>query len=121
MGIALILSVFAVGAIVGFAVHADPSGLSLPTVGLIFMLVGAIGFGVSVYRDRWRRHIVEESIETGIMPPLMFDDDIIVDTRAEPRQADVVVHEHVPVTHTEEMDWTASATSPIERQTRTAP
>ncbi|WP_250280813.1 hypothetical protein [Frankia sp. CiP1_Cm_nod2] len=69
----------ALGAILAFAVHADSSGLSLPTVGLIFMMVGAVGFGVSIYRDRWRRHIVEESVERRVTPPIMFEDDMIIE------------------------------------------
>ncbi|WP_322752645.1 hypothetical protein [Frankia sp. Cas3] len=110
MGIGLSLAVFALGAILGFAVSADPSGLDITTVGLIFMLVGAIGFGVTLYRERWRRHIVEESMEAGTAPPVMFEGDAILDWRPEPPQPEVVVHENMIV-----------SADRRDRETRTTP
>lgn len=96
MGIAFSLGIFAVGAILGFAVRAHASGLSITTVGVILMVVGAIGFAVSLRGDRWRRHIVEDSIEAGVEPPNVFDDDIPPPPRPT-SQPDVVVHEDVAV------------------------
>jgi hypothetical protein len=102
MGIGVSLGVFAVGAILGFAVRAQPSELDLSAVGVILMLVGGIGFGVSLYRDRWQRRVVEESVETGTSPPaILDDDDVVIDPESGSHPARVVVHEHVfPEDHT---------------------
>jgi Flp pilus assembly protein protease CpaA len=45
------LFAIALGAILKFAVTADPAGIDLSTVGLILMVVGAIGLvvGVTLY------------------------------------------------------------------------
>ncbi|HEV3283275.1 MAG TPA: hypothetical protein VG010_03655 [Solirubrobacteraceae bacterium] len=42
------LAVAAAGAILRFAVTAEVDGLSLPTVGLILLIVGGIGFVVGL-------------------------------------------------------------------------
>ena len=58
-GISLFL--IAVGAILTFAVNASVSGLEIKTVGLILMIVGAIGFLWSMfalYGARGRREVV---------------------------------------------------------------
>jgi Domain of unknown function (DUF6458) len=39
----------AIGAILRYAVTASTSGISLPTVGLILMIVGAIGIVLSLF------------------------------------------------------------------------
>ena len=44
MGIGVSLFLLAVGAILTFATDVTVSGLNLDTVGLILMLIGAIGF-----------------------------------------------------------------------------
>ncbi|MEX5709081.1 hypothetical protein AB1484_12415 [Parafrankia sp. FMc6] len=49
---------------------------------MILMLVSAVGLGVTLYRDQWRRKIVEESIEQGITPPVTVDDTVLVDPSA---------------------------------------
>jgi beta-lactamase regulating signal transducer with metallopeptidase domain len=41
--------VFAVGAILRYAVTATVSGINIHTVGLILMIVGVVGFLVSVF------------------------------------------------------------------------
>ena len=46
-GIALFL--IAIGAILYFAVNADVSGLEIETIGLILMIVGAVGFLWSMF------------------------------------------------------------------------
>jgi uncharacterized YccA/Bax inhibitor family protein len=46
LGISLIL--LAVGAILAFAVSATASGVAIPTIGVILMIVGAIGILVSL-------------------------------------------------------------------------
>lgn len=84
MGTPLSLLLFAFGAILAFAVRSDPSGLSLTAVGVILMIVAAIGYATTLYRDQWRRKIVEESIEQGTPPPSMSleDDTVLVDPSA---------------------------------------
>ena len=49
MGIGTSLFLIAVGAILYFAVDANVSGLSITTVGLILMIVGAIGLAISLW------------------------------------------------------------------------
>jgi hypothetical protein len=58
---------FAVGAILKYAVTADVSGIDLDTVGVILMIVGAIGFVLSLfwmtlYADRRRGAVVERDV-----------------------------------------------------------
>jgi hypothetical protein len=103
MGTALSLVLFALGAVLAFAVRAEPSGLDLTAVGVILMLVSAVGFGFGVYRERWRQQIVEESMEQGATPLVPHDSTVLVDPSA-PIEApvhDVVRHarEHVVVEH----------------------
>jgi hypothetical protein len=57
--------VFAVGAILKFAVTATVSGIDIQTVGVILMVAGIVGFLVSLFlllatRDRARDVVVEE-------------------------------------------------------------
>jgi len=57
MGIGTSLLLIAVGAILKFAVTADVSGLELSTIGVILMVVGALGLVLSLFflmqhRDR---------------------------------------------------------------------
>jgi hypothetical protein len=49
VGIGTSLFLIAVGAILYFAVTADVSGIEISTVGLILMIVGAIGLAISLY------------------------------------------------------------------------
>ena len=54
------LFLFAVGAVLRFAVTASTSGFSIHTVGVILMIVGAVGFVLSLlwmtmWRERWHR------------------------------------------------------------------
>ena len=61
MEIGTSLFLIAVGAILYFAVHASISGLSIATVGIILMIVGAIGLLISLFMmTRRRGTIVEE-------------------------------------------------------------
>jgi len=46
LGISLVL--LAVGAILAFAVSATTSGVALPTIGVILMIVGALGILMSL-------------------------------------------------------------------------
>jgi hypothetical protein len=55
MGIGTSLFLIAVGAILKFAVHATVSGVSIATVGVILMVVGAVGLLISLfYLLAWR-------------------------------------------------------------------
>lgn len=47
-GTSVSLALIAIGAILRWAVTAHISGLSLPTVGLVLIIVGIIGFVVSL-------------------------------------------------------------------------
>jgi hypothetical protein len=49
MGIGTSIFLIAVGAILYFAVNADVSGLEISTVGLILMIVGALGLVISLF------------------------------------------------------------------------
>ena len=49
MGIGTSIFLIALGAILYFAVNADISGLEISTVGLILMIVGALGLVISLF------------------------------------------------------------------------
>jgi hypothetical protein len=49
MGIGVSIFLFAVGAILKFAVTAHVSGVSLATVGTILMIVGVVGLLISLF------------------------------------------------------------------------
>ena len=54
MGVSLSLLFIAVGAILTFAVSATVSGASIPTIGVILMIVGAIGLVFSlIFWSSW--------------------------------------------------------------------
>ena len=55
MGIAVSLLLIAFGAILTWAVNKEPSGLDLDAVGVILMVVGLVGFVLSVlmWRSWW--------------------------------------------------------------------
>jgi hypothetical protein len=60
MGAGITLAV--IGAILAFAVRADPDGISLPTVGVIFMVAGA----VLIYFSRRASH--RQALITSVEP-----------------------------------------------------
>ena len=63
MGIGTSLFLIAVGAILYFAVNADVQGLEISTVGLILMVVGAIGLLISLFLlSSWRRGPEERTV-----------------------------------------------------------
>jgi hypothetical protein len=71
MGISVSLFLIALGAILAFAVDATVSGLDIDTVGWILMVVGAVGFLLSlVFWASWggfgnrRETIVQDRRET---------------------------------------------------------
>ena len=65
MGIGTSIFLIAVGAILKFAVTASVSGIELATVGVILMVVGALGllislFWLAAWRDRARGTVVQD-------------------------------------------------------------
>jgi hypothetical protein len=54
MGIGTSIVIFAIGAILRFAVTVQTSGFNLHTIGVILMIVGAVGFVVSlIFWNSW--------------------------------------------------------------------
>lgn len=71
MGISISLLLIAAGAILRFAVSADASGIDLKTTGVILMIVGAVGFVLSlVFWGSWggfsRRTVETRSAPTQV-------------------------------------------------------
>jgi hypothetical protein len=67
MGIGLSIFLIAVGAVLAFAVHATLSGVSIQTIGIILMVVGALGLLVTMFiwgprRSAARGGVVEERV-----------------------------------------------------------
>ena len=65
MGIGVSIFLIAVGAILTFAVHATLSGVSIQTIGVILMVVGALGLIVTLLVWGPRRHrgaVVEDRV-----------------------------------------------------------
>lgn len=65
MGIGTSIFLIAVGAILRFAVHASVTGVSLHTIGVILIVVGAVGLlisllWVSVWADRRNGTVVRD-------------------------------------------------------------
>jgi Domain of unknown function (DUF6458) len=64
VGIGTSLFLIAVGAILKFAVTGDVSGIEIPTVGVILMVVGVIGLLISLFwLGEWRsrhRTVIED-------------------------------------------------------------
>ena len=55
MGIGVSIFLIAVGAVLTFALEADADGINLDTVGIILMVVGAIGLLISMtVLSSWR-------------------------------------------------------------------
>ena len=63
MGIGTSIFLIALGAILAFAVNADVSGIEISTVGLILMIVGAVGLAISLmFLSRARRPVVGDRV-----------------------------------------------------------
>jgi hypothetical protein len=79
LGIGTSLFLFAVGAILKYAVTTDVSGINLDAVGVILMIVGAVGFVVSLlwitmYADRRRGTVVERDV---VDRPVVRERDVV--------------------------------------------
>ncbi len=59
------LFLIAVGAILAFAVKADISGIEISTVGIILLIVGAVGLLISLFylAPRRRAAVVERPVD----------------------------------------------------------
>ena len=76
MGLGVSIFLVAVGAILAFAVSADVSGLDINTIGWILMIVGIVGFLISLVfwsswggLGTWRRETVVRRDPYDRMPP----------------------------------------------------
>ena len=77
MGAGVTLAV--IGAILAFAVRADPDGISLPTVGVILMIAGGLLIALS-RRDHHRKVITSvEPAEDPRDPPHVYTEGTIRD------------------------------------------
>jgi len=67
MGIGIGILLIAVGAILTFAVHATVSGIDIQTVGVILMIVGAVGLLIDlvIFMPR-RRTVARETVTTPV-------------------------------------------------------
>ena len=62
MGIGAAAFLIAVGAILTFALEEEVSGIDLDTVGIILMIVGALGLAVTLLVFGPRRRVVSEQV-----------------------------------------------------------
>ena len=71
MGLGVSIFLIAVGAILTWAVNASVSGLELDTIGVILMIVGAIGLLTSllIWGPRSRRSTRTVAYDEGYAPP----------------------------------------------------
>ena len=67
MGIGVSIFLIAVGAILTFAVHASLSGVSIQTIGVILMVVGALGLIVTLVIWAPRRRTGGTVVEDRVM------------------------------------------------------
>ncbi len=77
MGIGVSIFLIALGAILAFAVEAEVSGIDLNTVGVILLIVGAIGLATSfMFWDRMgfgggsRRTVTRDYVDDGVARPV---------------------------------------------------
>ena len=71
MGIGVSIFLIAIGAILTFAVHASLSGVSIQTVGVILMIVGAVGLLVTMLIWAPRRNAATRG---GVVEERVYDD-----------------------------------------------
>ena len=77
MGAGITLAV--IGAVLAFAVRADPQGISLPTVGVIFMIAGVVLIVLS-RRDHHRKVITSvEPVEDPRIQPHVYTEGTVRD------------------------------------------
>ena len=74
MGIGTSLVLIAIGAVLRFAISASTHGVNLHTIGVILMIVGAIGLLISLlwvglWRDRRGREAPGTYVRRDVPPP----------------------------------------------------
>jgi hypothetical protein len=70
MGLGSSLFLIAVGAILRFAITVTTNGVNLHTIGVILMIVGAVGFVVSLFwMAVWAERRREPGVPPGAAPP----------------------------------------------------
>jgi Na+/melibiose symporter-like transporter len=74
MGVGTSLLLIAVGAILKFAVTATVSGVDVQTVGLVLMVVGAIGLVLSLF---WTRLWVERRPAAVVREPVVGEREVV--------------------------------------------
>ena len=81
MGIGASIFLIAVGAILAFAVDVDADGFNLDTVGVILMIVGAIGLLMSMlFWSDWapaRRRRVVDVDDRPVVRRRVYDDEVL--------------------------------------------
>jgi DMSO/TMAO reductase YedYZ heme-binding membrane subunit len=81
MGIGASIFLIAVGAILAFAVDVDTEGFNLDTIGVILMIVGAIGLLMSMlFWTDWapyRRRRVVDVDDRPVVRRRVYDDDVL--------------------------------------------
>lgn len=81
MGIGVSVFLFAVGAILTFAVEATVSGLDISTVGVILMIAGALGLIMTLAvfgpRRAGRRQTVVDEYDDGVGRRRVTRDDVV--------------------------------------------
>jgi uncharacterized membrane protein len=73
MGIGTSILLIAIGAVLKFAVTVTTSGFNIHTIGVILMIVGAVGLVLSLlwmtmWADRWRRPARTTYVERDVPP-----------------------------------------------------
>jgi hypothetical protein len=99
MGIGVSIFLLALGAILAFAVNVQASGIDINTVGVILMIVGAIGLATSfMFWDRlgfgggYRRTVRRDYIDDPVVPVATTR---IPTTRGVVREREVVRDEEI--------------------------
>jgi hypothetical protein len=68
MGIGIGIFLIAVGAVLAFAVDAEVSGIDVQTIGVILIIVGALGVLLDLFLFAPRRRTVTETVERPVTP-----------------------------------------------------
>lgn len=78
MGIGVGLFLLAVGAVLTFAVHADLSGISISTIGIILMIVGAVGLllDLIIFAPR-RRTVATDTYAAAPRRTTVYERDVV--------------------------------------------
>lgn len=89
MGIGFSIFLIAVGAVLTFAVHTTVNGISIQTIGVILMVVGALGLAVTMTIFAPRRRMSVERTTTAA--PIAADRPVVRENVVEPVTRESVV------------------------------